>query len=675
MKRNNIRNIAIIAHVDHGKTTLVDAMLKQTHTVKDVAGANLIMDSMDLERERGITITAKNASVQYKDIRINIVDTPGHADFGGEVERTLRMADGVLLLVDAKEGPMPQTKFVLKKALELGLPAIVVINKVDRPDARPEEVINKTFDLFVSLHASDNQLDFPILYTSAKKGLADTDLANLKSKILNPPPLSPPKLGGEGEGVSPLFEAIIKHIPAPEVNLEDPFALLVLALRSDNYKGKLGIGKIQSGSVTKAQTIAKLSRTGEKTTGKITSLQMYQGLLPVEVDEASAGDIIAIAGFPDVQIGETLTDVANSIQIPPVEIEQPTIKMTFSVNTSPFAGREGKLVTSRNIRDRLMKELETNVALKVEGAEDSGDQFLVSGRGELHLGVLIETMRREGFELQVSQPQVIYKYASGALPGGRLHEPAKPDSLRPVIYKKYASGAAPVSALPELAKPDSSRSHEQNGQKLEPYEILTVDVPSEHQGVIIEEVGRRGGELQHMDSLDNELHAEYLIPTRGLIGLKNLLLTRTRGTVIINNLFYSYKPVHDIDLRGNEHGSIIASDSGVSNAYGLNNAQERGILFIGPAVKVYEGMIVGKNGVDSDLEVNVTKTKKLSNMRSSGADEALILTPPREATLDFALEYIGPDELVEVTPQSIRMRKRILSAVERKRNRRQNDSS
>ncbi len=608
MNRDNIRNVAIIAHVDHGKTTLVDAMLKQTHTVKD-EGSDLIMDSGDLERERGITITAKNASVEYNGIRINIVDTPGHADFGGEVERTLKMADGVLLLVDAKEGPMPQTKFVLKK---LGLQAIVVINKVDKPDAQVDEVVNKTFDLFVNLHATDKQLDFPILYASARNGVASDHLDVVKAALA-----SGTALPNDIHNIIPLFETIIKNIPAPEVLPDESFALLVLALRSDNYKGKIGIGKIQSGKVVKAQTIARISREGVKTTGKVTSLQMYQGMLPVEVDEASAGDIVAVGGFSDIQIGETLTDTANPIQIPPVEIEQPTIKMTFGVNTSPFAGKEGKLVTSRNIRDRLMKELETNVALKVEETEGSGDQFLVSGRGELHLGVLIETMRREGFELQVSQPQVIY--------------------------------------------------HEENGQKSEPYEILTVDVPTEHQGVVIEEVGRRGGELQHMDALGNDLHAEYLIPTRGLIGLKNLLLTRTKGTVIVNNLFDSYKPVHDIDLRGNEHGSIIASESGTSNSYGLNNAQERGILFIGPAVEVYEGMVVGRNGVDSDLEVNVCRTKKLTNMRSSGNDDATILTPPKEITLDFALEYIGPDELAEVTPLNIRIRKKFLSQNERKR--------
>jgi GTP-binding protein len=616
MQRNNIRNVAIIAHVDHGKTTLVDAMLKQTHTVKDDTGAELIMDSGDLERERGITITAKNASVQYHDTRINIVDTPGHADFGGEVERTLKMADGVLLLVDAKEGPMPQTKFVLKKALELGHQAIVVINKVDKPEAQVDEVINKTFDLFVNLHATDKQLDFPILYASGINGIASTELDEVLTAIK-----SGASMPNDTANITPVFEAIIKHIPAPDVALEDPFAMLVLALRYDNYKGKIGIGKITAGGVKKAQNIVQIKRDGTKVPGKVSSLQMYQGLIPTETDEAQAGDIIAIGGFESIQIGETLSDAENPTQLPPVEIEQPTIKMTFGVNTSPFAGREGKYVTSRQIRDRLFRELETNVALKVEPSAESGDSFLVSGRGELHLGILIETMRREGFEMQVSQPQVIF--------------------------------------------------HEENGQKLEPYETLIIDVPSEHQGVVIEEVGRRGGEVLHMETdAQNEMHLEYLIPTRGLIGLKNLLLTRTRGTAIINNLFDSYKPVHDIDLRGNEHGSLIATESGVSNAYGLNNAQERGILFIPPAVEVYEGMVVGKNSLDNDIEVNINRTKKLTNMRSSGADDALILTPHKEITLDFALEYIGPDELVEVTPQSVRIRKRLLNANDRKRDKR-----
>ncbi len=616
MKRDNIRNVAIIAHVDHGKTTLVDAMLKQTDTVKD-SGGELIMDSGDIERERGITITAKNASVMYKGNKINIVDTPGHADFGGEVERTLKMADGVLLLVDAKEGPMPQTKFVLKKALELGHQAIVVINKVDKPEAQVEDVINRTFDLFVTLGASDKQLDFPIIYASGINGIAHTEvepvLEAIKSKEAGA------TLPNEQHNIIPVFEAILEHIEGPEVAVDEPFGMLILALRYDKYKGKIGIGKITSGSVKKAENVAHINRDGVQVTGKISSLQMYDGLLPAEVDRAEAGDIVAVGGFDNIQIGDTLTDASNPTQIPPVEIEQPTIKMTFGVNTSPFAGREGTLLTSRQIKDRLDRELETNVALRVEQSTESGDAFMVSGRGELHLGVLIETMRREGFELQVSQPQVIF--------------------------------------------------HEENGVKMEPFEILTVDVPPEHQGVVIEEAGKRGGQLQQMDTTPGgEIHVEYIIPTRGMIGLKNLLLTRTKGTAIINNLFDSFKPMHDIDLRSNEHGSIIASEGGSALAYGINNAQGRGTMFIGPATEVYEGMVVGKNALDMDLEVNVTKGKKLTNMRASGSDSSIILTPPKEVTLDFALEYIGSDELAEVTPQSIRIRKKYLTLNERKKN-------
>ncbi len=611
-KRENIRNIAIIAHVDHGKTTLVDAMLHQTNTIKEQAGADLLMDSMDLERERGITIKAKNASVVYNGVKINIVDTPGHADFGGEVERTLRMADGVCLLVDAKEGPMPQTKFVLRKALELGLKAIVIINKVDRNDAQPDEVVNKTFDLFVELNATHEQLDFPIIYASGIRGIAST--------------IQPKSVGDaavaelQSTDLVPLFETILKSIPAPEVDLDEPFAMLVLAIAYDAYKGKMGIGRIHSGSVKKGQNLVEIKIDGTKVTGKASNLLMYKGMATVEVEGGEAGDIISMSGFDDITIGETIADAANPVQLPPVHIEEPTVRMTFAVNNSPFAGREGKLVTSRNIRDRLMKELETNVALRVDETA-STDSFLVSGRGELHLGILIETMRREGFELQVSQPEVIFK--------------------------------------------------EENGVKVEPYEVLTVDVPVSYQGAVIEELGKRGGELRHMDTSPsgNELQAEYLIPTRGLIGLKGFLVTKTRGTAILNSIFDSYKPMSGATLTSsNSKGSLLAAETGVSNAYGLNNAQERGTLFIGPATEVYEGMIVGKNAFDTDLEININKTKKLTNMRSSGADDAIQLTPPREMTLDLSLEYIGGDELVEVTPLSVRMRKKYLNANERKRN-------
>lgn len=616
-KRSSIRNIAIIAHVDHGKTTLVDAMLKQTHAVKlNVETTDLIMDSMDLERERGITIKAKNASLVYKGIKINIVDTPGHADFGGEVERTLRMADGVLLLVDAKEGPMPQTKFVLKKAMELGLRAIVVINKVDKPYANVDEAVNKTFDLFVKLNATHLQLDFPIIYASGLRGLATDTPEELVIKLANPD--TPPD-------IEPLFKSIINNIPAPEVDLADSFTMQVLALAYNNYKGRLGIGKVKFGRIKINDQMMLIKDNGVKTTGQVTSLQMYDGLKQVDVVEAEAGDIVAVGGFEDIHIGDIVTDPVNPKTLPPVMIEPPTIKMTFGVNTAPGSGKEGKFCTSRNLRDRLEKELETNVALKVEGLDQGNDTFLVSGRGELHLCVLIETMRREGFCLQVGQPQVIYI--------------------------------------------------EENGIKLEPYETVYIDVPHQHQGIVIQELGKRGGEMQHMDStLSSDVHAEYLIPTRGILGLKNLLMTRTRGTVVINNLFDSYKPVQDIDLRDNEHGSLIAFEPGAANPYGLDNAQERGVLFINPGVEVYEGMVVGKNNLETDLEVNVCKIKHKSNQRAVGSSDPVVLPPPVDVTLDFAVEYVGPDELVDITPKSIRIRKQVLSSTERRRVARKEDN-
>jgi GTP-binding protein len=603
-RRQDIRNIAIIAHVDHGKTTLVDAVLRQTHVHRKINDmGERIMDSMDQERERGITIRAKNASVTYQGVKINIVDTPGHADFGGEVERTLRMVDGVLLLVDAKEGPMPQTTFVLRKALALGHKAIVVINKIDRPDAVVDDVLNRTFDLFVHLGATNEQLDFPIVYASAINGIATLDL--------NRP----------GTDISPLLDTILNQIPAPAIRANAPLQMLVLALAYDSYKGKMGIGKILAGSIAKRQTVAQMKRDGSQVNGRVAELAVFSGLERTEVDKAEAGEIVAVAGIPDISIGETIADPEQPIALPPVAIDEPTVQMTFSVNNSPFAGREGKFLTSRHLRERLFKELETNVSLRVQET-DSTDRFLVAGRGELHLSVLIEQMRREGYELQVSQPEVIL--------------------------------------------------HEDNGVLTEPFEELTIDVPTEYQGTVIEEVGQRRGQLRHMklaqsDGSAGEMHLEYYIPTRGVIGLKNVLLAKTRGTVIMHHVFQRYEPADKQTLQVAPHGSLVAFEDGTSNAYGLFMIQERGTLIIGPGVEVYQGMVVGQNSRDEDLDVNICKAKQLSNMRASGSDEALTLTPPRAMTLEYALEYIGQDELLEVTPTNLRIRKRLLNPEERRR--------
>ena len=597
MKRQDIRNIAIIAHVDHGKTTLVDAMLKQTHVQRNVEELGvLIMDSMDLERERGITIKAKNASVTYNGTKINIVDTPGHADFGGEVERTLRMVEGVLLLVDAKEGPMPQTKFVLKKALELGHKAIVVINKIDRSDAQIDEVVNKTFDLFVSLKATDEQLDFPIIYASGIAGQASLDSHK------------------PGTDLNPLFDTILEKIPGPEVLENEPLQILVLALAYDSYKGKQGIGKITSGVIKKNMPIMQIAPDGARLSGRAVDISVFSGLDKKSVEEATAGEIVSVAGLTEVTIGSTITGHANPKQIDPVTVDEPTVQMTFAVNNSPFAGKEGKFVTSRNLRDRLYKELETNVALKVTDTP-SPDTLLVAGRGELHLAILIETMRREGYELQVSQPEVIFKTIDGV--------------------------------------------------QSEPFERLSVIVPNEFQGAAIEEVGRRKAELVTMVHTDNgEVHLDYVMSTRNLIGLKSKLMTQTKGTAIINHIFDSYKPAEAQIQSASAHGALIASESGVSNAYGLNNAQERGDLFIKPAVEVYQGMIVGENSKTEDIEINVNRTKKLTNMRASGSDDSIILTPPKVMSLEESLEFLASDEL---TPQSLRLRKKILDPTKRKR--------
>ncbi len=600
MNKIPIRNVAIVAHVDHGKTTLVDAIFRQTRVHRRIGEmGERIMDSLDLERERGITIRAKNASVIYKGTKINIVDTPGHADFGGEVERTLRMVDGVLLLVDAKDGPMPQTRFVLRKALELGHRAIVVVNKVDLPDTQPEEAVNRTFDLFCELNARDEQLDFPVVYTSAIQGTATLDLRR------------------PGKDIFPLLDLILDRIPPPQVDAGAPLQILVLALLSDDYKGRMGIGKISAGRIRHGDTVALLKRDGRQVCSKVTALLSYEGLERREVEESSAGEIVAVAGFEEVGIGDTFTDAANPKALPSPEIDEPTIRMTFGVNTSPFSGREGKHVNSRALRERLMRELETNVSLQVEET-DSPDTFLVSGRGELHLAVLIETMRREGFELQVSQPEVIFQ--------------------------------------------------ERDGVRMEPFEFLTIDIPAEHRGAVIEEVGSRKGTLSEMvQTPRGELHFEYAIPTRGVMGLKSALLTRARGTAQVHHVFDEYRPVQEGGGGRASHGSLIAFESGTSTTYALNNCQLRGELFIGPGVEVYQGMIIGETARGEDLEISPVKTKKLTNVRSSTSDIAIALTPAKEMTLEMALEYIGSDELVEATPQNIRLRKRLLDPVARKR--------
>ena len=590
--QERLRNIAIIAHVDHGKTTLVDAMLRFTKAVRPAdVGSSLIMDSMDLEREKGITIRAKNASIQYGDYKINLVDTPGHADFGGEVERTLRMVDGALLLVDAKEGPMPQTKFVLRKAIGLGLPVIVVINKIDRSDAQIDEVVNRTFDLFVELHASSHQLDFPMVYTCATQGTATLDIHK------------------PGTDVVPLFETIVKRVPAPTVIPDAPLQILVLALAYDTFKGKMGIGKIHGGSIKKGQSIMRMAPDGTRVTTNALAILSYRGLERVEIESADSGDIVAVAGFDEIGIGDTITDPERPVALPAMVIEEPTLRMTFAVNKSPFSGKEGKHVTSRALRDRLQKELETNVALRVADT-DNPDTFLVSGRGELHLAILIETMRREGFELEVSQPEVVYR--------------------------------------------------EFDGEKMEPYEMLSIDVPANYQGTVIEELGRRRAELKEMaQTPTGELHLDYLITTRGLLGLKSALMKKTRGTAIVHHIFDGYEPIV-ADLPPPEpHGSLISTETGLSSAYSLLNAQERGELFIGPAVQVYKGMVIGQANRDMDVALNITKQKKLTNVRSKGEETTDSLSPPRDMTLELAVEYIGPDELLEVTPQSLRIRKRI----------------
>jgi GTP-binding protein len=595
----NIRNIAIIAHVDHGKTTLVDALLKQSadFKLKQEAPSELIMDSNELERERGITIFSKNAAVRYGGTKINIVDTPGHADFGGEVERIMRMVDGVLLLVDAKEGPMPQTKFVLKKAIAAGHKVIVVINKIDKPDARINWVVDKTFDLFVSLGASDEQTDFPIIYASAKQGKAA--LA--------------PELSAMTD-VKPIFETILKHIPAPKLP-DVKLQYLTVSLAYDNYIGKIAVGRLYAGSMKKGQDVLHVRRDGTIAKVRLTSVMTYDGLNRIETEAAEPGDIVAVAGIDDISIGESITDIESPSPLPTIAIEEPTVKMTFGVNTSPFSGKEGQYTTSRNIKERLDRELQTDVALRVEPG-DAADHFVVSGRGELHLAILIEKMRREGFELQVSRPQVILK--------------------------------------------------EVNGVTSEPVEQVFIEVPENLSGTVIEKMGKRRGEMKDMKVEHGNTYLEFTIPTRGLIGFRNEFLTDTKGLGIINSLFLDYEPYRG-DFSGIAHGSIIAFEAGTSITYGLLPAQGRGQLFIGPGVEVYMGMVVGQSAKPEDVEVNVCKEKRLSNMRSKGDGGQEKLDTPRAMDLEDALEYIGDDELVEATPKSIRIRKAILDHLERKR--------
>ena len=594
---NKLRNVAIIAHVDHGKTTLVDAMLKQSHIFRaNEQVAERVMDSNAIERERGITILSKNTAVMYKDIKINIVDTPGHADFGGEVERVLNMVDGVLLLVDASEGPMPQTKYVLRKALEQGLKPIVVINKIDRPDQRIDDVYDEVLELFMELGADDDQLDFPVVYAIARDGIAKLDLDD------------------ESDSLEPLMDLLIKEIPAPQGDVEGPLQMMVTTLDSDEYVGRVAIGRIMRGKIKEGQNVVVISGDGE-TKERIGKVYVHQGLKRMEVSEAELGEIVAITGLPSASIGHTVADAENPEALPSINIDEPTLSMTFGVNTSPFAGREGQFVTSRHLRDRLYKETETNVSLCVEET-DSPDTFKVSGRGELHLSILIETMRREGYELQIGKPEVIYK--------------------------------------------------EINGQLCEPIENLTIEVPQEFMGTVMESLGTRKAELSNMTELKGYLRLEFTIPARGLIGFRSEFLTNTKGNGIMNHVFRGYAPYKG-DIPGRSRGSLVAFEQGETTPYGIYTLQDRGVMFISPNQMVYEGMIIGENTRELDMDVNPCKKKNVSNMRSSSSDEAIRLTPPRLLSLEQALEFINKDEMVEVTPESIRLRKTILDKSQRGR--------
>lgn len=585
----NLRNIAIIAHVDHGKTTLVDALLKQSEIRlnKETADSTLIMDSNELERERGITIFSKNAAVIYKDTKINIIDTPGHADFGGEVERVLKMANGCLLLIDAKEGPMPQTRFVLKKALALGLRIIVVVNKIDKPGARTDFALNKTFDLFVELGASDDIIDFPIVYASAKNGLAgETDnLSDMKD-------------------ITPVFEMILKHIPEPTGDVEKPLQMLVTSIAGDAFKGRIATGIVYNGTIKAGQQIVRIKHDGSPSTHRLVSLMSYQGLERVDIDNATAGEIIAVSGIEDINIGETIADPQQPEALPVLSIEEPTVQMVFSVNDSPFAGKEGKFTTSRQIKERLMNELENDMALRVEDHASGG--WVVSGRGELHLAILIERLRREGYEFQVSRPQVIVKKVEG--------------------------------------------------KTLVPFEQVFIEVPEEYSGAVIQKLGSRHGEMKDMRKEGNTVFLEFCMPTRGLFGYRSEFLSDTRGLGLINASFLDYRE-DSAEWPERERGSLIAFETGTSNLYGLLNVQSRGTLFFGPGIPVYKGQVVGQHARTEDLEVNICKAKQLSNMRSKGEGVSEHFKAPKTMDLEESLEYIGDDELVEVTPLNIRIRK------------------
>ena len=598
MNNKNIRNIAIIAHVDHGKTTLVDALLKQSHVFRaNEQVAERVMDSGDIEKERGITILSKNTSVMYNGTKINIVDTPGHADFGGEVERVLKTVDGVLLLVDAFEGPMPQTREVLKKSLALNLKPIVVINKIDRPGAEPEKALDKVIELFIELNASDDQLDFPVIYASAKNGIAKMNLED------------------ESDNITCIFDTIIEKIDPPACDMDGTMQMLVSNIDYDDYLGRIAIGRIERGKIKNGMPVA-ICKQDKNTQGKIAKLFTYQGLKKAEIEEVEAGDIVAISGITDISIGDTICDLANPEKIPFVNIDEPTVSMTFSVNNGPFAGQEGEFVTSRHIRDRLFKELERNVSLRVKET-NSPDSFEVCGRGELHLSILIEEMRREGYELLVSRPKVIYK--------------------------------------------------EIDGVKCEPIEDLIVNVPDESIGTVIEKLGRRKAEMKNMEPAEaGHTKIEFKIPARGLIGYRTEFLTDTKGTGTMNSIFDGYEPYKG-DIQSRTRGVLVAFEQGTSITYGLYNAQLRGELFIGAGVEVYEGMIVGINSRNEDISINVCKEKHLTNTRASGSDDALRLVPPIQLSLEKAIEFIAEDELVEVTPKNIRLRKVILNNKDREK--------